>query len=412
MKLLLGAAATVALLLTTAGGSAQAQFGSSAECDRLAANPDDPGRVGSGVPFDKIDGLAAVSACRSAAQTDSGQPRLLYQLGRALDFQKDFGGAVSAYEEAAAGGYSPALNALGSLYEGGFGLPKDEAKAAMLYRQAAEAGYVIASGNLGLLFLEGRGVPKDQARAAELFRPLAESGDAWGQVNLGLLYEQGQGVVKDEKAATDWYRKAADQGDGFGLNNLGAMHARGGGVAQDHPEAVRLFRLSAAQGNHFAERNLGHAYEHGQGVRSDPVEATRWYRLAGQGGDLDALNALAWMWARAGENLQEAEALARRAVAATPNPSEFRGNYLDTLGWVRYRQGRFEEALQDLERAIAAKPLEAPFHEHLGDVYAALGSKVEAQAAWKKALDLPPPSDSQAAGWDRPALERKVARAD
>jgi TPR repeat protein len=57
-------------------------------CDLLAANPNDQNRVGEGVTFDavKLQAKDAVEACEIATKQNSKEPRLQYQLARALQF--------------------------------------------------------------------------------------------------------------------------------------------------------------------------------------------------------------------------------------------------------------------------------------------------------------------------------------
>ncbi len=110
----------------------------------------------------------------------------------------------------------------------------------------------------------------------------------------------------------------------------------------------------------------------------------------------EALNMLGYLYAREGINLDEAAELVGRALAADPK----NGHYLDSLGWVRYRQGKVEEALGILERAAMNAP-EAVIYEHLGDACYALGLARRARAAWTKAAEL----DTAASGPKR-KLER------
>jgi tetratricopeptide (TPR) repeat protein len=100
-----------------------------------------------------------------------------------------------------------------------------------------------------------------------------------------------------------------------------------------------------------------------------------------------ACNYLGYMWADRGENLDEAEVLIRRALELDPG----NGAYMDSLGWVFYRQGRHEEALVELLRASEA--LEEPdpvVFDHIGDVYGKLGQTAKAVLYWHKALQLDP----------------------
>jgi len=69
------------------------------------------------------------------------------------------------------------------------------------------------------------------------------------------------------------------------------------------------------------------------------------------------------------------------------------GHIVDSLGWVYYRLGRYEDALRELERALTMVPGEAVVNEHLGDVYWRLGRKREAVFKWRHARDLKPEPD-------------------
>ncbi len=117
-------------------------------------------------------------------------------------------------------------------------------------------------------------------------------------------------------------------------------------------------------------------------------EAEAAYRmLLERSPDDDAvLNDLGYLLADEGRDLDEALAMIRRAVDSKPeNP-----NYLDSLAWVLHRLGRSGEALPLLLRAIRSgdgSP-DATLHEHLGDVYLALGDVDRALAEWRAALAL------------------------
>ncbi len=117
-------------------------------------------------------------------------------------------------------------------------------------------------------------------------------------------------------------------------------------------------------------------------------EAEAAYRmLLERSPDDDAvLNDLGYLLADEGRDLDEALAMIRRAVESEPeNP-----NYLDSLAWVLHRLGRSGEALPLLLRAIRSGEgaPDATLHEHLGDVYLALGQVDRALAEWRAALAL------------------------
>ena len=101
----------------------------------------------------------------------------------------------------------------------------------------------------------------------------------------------------------------------------------------------------------------------------------------------EASNYLGYMWADHNMNLDEAETMIRRALQSEPNNA----SYLDSLGWVEFRKGQFDRALDDLLRAVKAAEREDPvLFEHIGDTYLKLNRGREAVEAWQKALSLDP----------------------
>lgn len=96
-------------------------------------------------------------------------------------------------------------------------------------------------------------------------------------------------------------------------------------------------------------------------------------------------NALAWHYAERGIKLDEAIALVRKAIKSQPtNPY-----YIDTLGWIHFKQGRNQAALAELRKA-ATLSRDGIIWEHLGDVYMALGRRDEAKERWLRSLEFDP----------------------
>ncbi len=101
----------------------------------------------------------------------------------------------------------------------------------------------------------------------------------------------------------------------------------------------------------------------------------------------EAWNYIAYMWAERGENLAKAAEYVNEALKREPE----NGAFLDTFGWICFRQGRFEEALKHLDRSIAALPGEdATVLDHAGDALLKLGREAEAVKRWTRAFVLDP----------------------
>ena len=101
--------------------------------------------------------------------------------------------------------------------------------------------------------------------------------------------------------------------------------------------------------------------------------------------------------------LVEALDLIERAVAARPDS----GYIVDSLGWVLFRLGRYNEAVGHMERATELMPIDPIVNDHLGDVYWSVGRFLEAEFQWKRALSFVDFGDaSQEADPDR--IRRKL----
>jgi tetratricopeptide (TPR) repeat protein len=83
-------------------------------------------------------------------------------------------------------------------------------------------------------------------------------------------------------------------------------------------------------------------------------------------------------------NLVEALDMIERAVRARPDS----GFIVDSLGWVLYRLGRYDEAVAHMERAVELLAVDPVVNDHLGDVYWAVGRKREAEFQWSRALSF------------------------
>ncbi|MDA9318678.1 sel1 repeat family protein [Octadecabacter sp.] len=142
----------------------------------------------------------------------------------AQDFQKglaaaqagDFATTLQEWTPLAEAGSARTQNALGYMYENGYGVPQDYAEAVRLYRLAADQGDANAQYNLGNMYANGQGVPQDYAEAVRLYRLAADQGDANAQYNLGFMYENGQGVLQDNVMAHMWYNIGAANGNELG----------------------------------------------------------------------------------------------------------------------------------------------------------------------------------------------------
>lgn len=82
------------------------------------------------------------------------------------------------------------------------------------------------------------------------------------------------------------------------------------------------------------------------------------------------------------ETLQRAYTIARR-LRGTEVPA-----FQDTYGWIRYKMGDLDEALEYIEPASGKLPEDPTIRYHLAQIYAALGRDSDALEQYRKALEL------------------------
>jgi tetratricopeptide (TPR) repeat protein len=186
----------------------------------------------------------------------------------------------------------------------------------------------------------------DYARALEIFGPLAEAGEPEAAYALGLIHANGLGVVRDD--------------------------ALGAGYVAD----------AASAGYSPAQDLLGYMYDFGLGLPINHDLAEYWYQKAVDAGEINAMNNLAYSWVSRGRRLSEAAALIATAVRAVPEEAA----YLDSLGWLLYQTGHYQEAVPPLCEAAKRDPGHPEVLVHLGDAYWRVGREAEARSEWQRAL--------------------------
>jgi tetratricopeptide (TPR) repeat protein len=98
-----------------------------------------------------------------------------------------------------------------------------------------------------------------------------------------------------------------------------------------------------------------------------------------QPNDADALNALGYTLADRTDQQKEALDLIGKALVLKPNEPAI----IDSMGWVQYRLGNLDEAVQQLRTAFAKQP-DAEIAAHLGEVLWVSGQKDEARKIWEQ----------------------------
>lgn len=129
---------------------------------------------------------------------------------------------------------------------------------------------------------------------------------------------------------------------------------------------------------------------HARGKESEAI-STMEQIIALNGKNCDALNYVAYALAETGGDLRRAEDLARRALTIRSND----GYYLDTLGYVQFKQGKIADAEETLSRAMSATGEDPVIAEHYVDVLLAQGKQQKAVGILKAMTELHPPEKGE-----------------
>jgi tetratricopeptide (TPR) repeat protein len=100
----------------------------------------------------------------------------------------------------------------------------------------------------------------------------------------------------------------------------------------------------------------------------------------------NAMNNYAYFMSIRKENLEYARELAEKAISFEPENAA----YLDTVGWIYYKMGEYQQAREYIRRSIDTGDASAEVYEHMGDVYKALDDHENAVKYWNEALELDP----------------------
>lgn len=101
--------------------------------------------------------------------------------------------------------------------------------------------------------------------------------------------------------------------------------------------------------------------------------------------DIVAMNNYAYSLAERNIKLDLAEKMSAESIAKEPE----NGTYLDTFGWIKYKQGDYKAALKVIKKAIRIEgDTNADILDHLGEIYSKLGKRNKAVKIWKQAIPL------------------------
>jgi len=361
----------------------------------IAMDPDDPSiAVDLARGYQLANRLAdAAALASSVAEESPGSVRPLWILAEVREGQGDVEGALSAYAAT-----------LATLSEAPTTSPEQRDRPRLRM-----AGLLAGAGRTteALAMLEELEAPSDPDAVRIAAQVAIEAGDlkrARGLVRKGHVAGADVALIDaqlwlaegDVDKAMEQLAVAIEEAGAAGRRWAAKLLQDYGYVAQE--EALLREWCAQEPDNPVAHFTLGSYLDRVGRYEDSEFEFRRALEL--RPGFSEVMNYLGYSLADRDVRLPEALDLVQAALEIDP----WNGAYLDTLGWVYYRMGRYEEARAPLERAARELPNDPTVLEHLGDLYARLEEPESAIAAWRQALD--------SGGGNQETLRQKLSNAE
>jgi tetratricopeptide (TPR) repeat protein len=195
-------------------------------------------------------------------------------------------------------------------------------------------------------------------------------------VHLAFLYREKGANAK----AVEILQRAVEDNpeDAELIYYLGTFYEEGEAYAEAVQMLQEAIRIDPQETKYLFR--LGVVYDK-WGRKQDSIETMKAViRLDPQ--NAGALNYLGYTYADLGQNLEEAERLIKKALQVKPED----GYITDSLGWVYYKMGFYDQALTVLKRAVELVPEDPVILEHLGDAFLKTGDEKNAIKAYERSL--------------------------
>ena len=334
----------------------------------------------------KHDYAKAQSSLDKAKALDPDDMEILYEQVNLLDSQGKTPEAIASlkgvldktarrtYSKGEASNRATFLERLGQLY-----------RSASQYPQAVDAFRQASA-------IESLGAPRYEVQIIETYRAAKDSAAALREAESALKQFPEERIVIAEHATV-----LADAGK---IDEAAAQLKKSG---KDHPRETAL-SLSQIYEKGKRWQDMGKALDEAETLsktdderadvmfrRGAMLERTKHFEaaeaefrkvLALDADNASTLNYLGYMLADRNVRLDEAYGFIRKALDIDPE----NGAFLDSMGWVYFRQGKLDEAQGLLEKAITRIGEDPTVHDHLGDVYFKQGKTREAISQWQASM--------------------------
>jgi tetratricopeptide (TPR) repeat protein len=198
-------------------------------------------------------------------------------------------------------------------------------------------------------------------KAVEQFQKVPSTSQFFSESIVHATY-----ILKQQKKIDDAekiVRNAVENRDD--LPQLVAVYASILDEKNDHKKALEILKKGVIKFPEHVQLQFFFGTVHDKLGNKDAVISSMKKVIEMDPNHVQGLNYLAYTYSEMGIHMEDAEALAKRALALDPKDAYV----LDTYGWVLFKKGENKQAIKVLESALNHQPNESVIAEHLGDAY-------------------------------------------
>ncbi len=223
---------------------------------------------------------------------------------------------------------------------------------------------------------------------------------AASQLRMAAISMQRDDLARAEHILQGLLKKKPDTGDAWGM--LAAIYLQRNAYRLLLERTEPALKLKKIPRSLLINRAI--AYDHFK--EYEQLEKSIQLLLKYYPDDPEALNFIGYSLAERGVRLAEAKAYVKKALKLRPD----NGFYLDSLAWVYYQQGDYQQAEKTQRQALQKVGRVDPvMYEHLGDILWRQGKHEMARQFWQQALEKLQIGDSMSIGAaDQDELSKKI----
>ncbi len=290
-----------------------------------------------------------------------------------IDRKIDLNKSLEYIKKSAKSNCGAGVNALGILYNKGWGVLKDEAKAVEHFKKANELGYMNGTYNYAGILIRS-GDSSDQYEAFKCYLKCVDEDTDEIFFNIGKCYILGiEGFLKkDRKKGLEYLNKGAEKEEPKTLAFLVSAYGKGICGFEKNIKLSKEYYLKIKNPSNYMMKMMKRVYQENNNYKGEIIMNIKMFKTSKL---IYHYNEIAYLLIENNRLFKYAEKFIHIALKDEPNNSD----YLDTLGFLQMKKGELDLAKISFEKSIKENPENKVAIEHLEEVNELISGNAEPQ---------------------------------